>query len=169
MDKTRLARIGAVCFSVLLGGGFVAYRQKQATPSGEPALMPSSKNPASRGLFPPDGWDNRDFVLPGSKSLSPGNIDAILNNRKVDPFADDPAADEPAAAPPPETFPPGSRSIFAIPPGDEVQSMDSVLRELRATRTFLPSSKVGRILTPKDLPKETEDPPILLKRPEEKQ
>jgi hypothetical protein len=63
MTRITILKGLAICSSILLAGGFVAYRQKQAASpeNGEVEMMPSSKS--------------RQVVFPSSK-----NIDAVLSN-----------------------------------------------------------------------------------------
>ncbi len=123
--------------------------------------MPSSKSPGSNGMFPSSGRTGSDFILPSSKGLRSGdevinrnNIDAILNNRKENPA--------PPAAPPRKTIFPSSKNIDAILRKDDVAppTGDAPVQILssQGRKTVLPSSKIGAILTPEDVPKKGEEP-----------
>jgi hypothetical protein len=93
MSWERAGKALVLCFSLLLGCGYVGYRhqQKVKEPEGERAILPGSKNPS------------RVTVLPSSKLgavLTPSDAEAIHRNDV------DTVLDERRSTGPPEKDPP---------------------------------------------------------------
>ena len=108
----------------------MAYRQKQSLKADEPAMMPGSKNP------------NRLQVFPSSK-----NIDAVVRPGDTSQSGGDF---------PPSLEPPQDRDLVE-PSGPAINrnNIDAILNENRIERPrteLLPSSKIGGILRPEDVP-----------------
>lgn len=145
MKRTTILKGLAICSSVVLAGGFVVYRQKQApdTRNEEEPIMPSSKS--------------RPVILPSSK-----NIDVIFSNLGGPGSAE--SGETPANS---ESFHPSEEGkekeaekvllpsskhiempVFKLP----VKPAGDPPPENSKGKTLLPSSKIGAILTPKDVP-----------------
>ncbi len=93
MKLANVAKILAICSSVTLAGCFVAYRQNHAKDTGEPPMMPGSKNPSRMTVFPSS--KNMDAVLsPAGRGKPTGregsDFVSPLNGTSVDGIPADP-------------------------------------------------------------------------------
>lgn len=155
MNRTTILKGMAICSSILLAGCFVAYRQKQASAPAaedEPIVMPGSKSPGSGRLLP--GSKNIDAIFaPGQSGSSnngpipadPEEFEALRKSRSKEAE---------------KVLLPSSKNIDAILRNPSQQKPSPVpakpgsSRESGDGKTLLPSSKIGAILTPKDVTEE---------------
>jgi hypothetical protein len=162
MNRTSILKGLAICSSVLLAGGFVAYRQRQAAdPSNhEVPMMPSSKSRqvASPSFeFSEETPENPEVFLPSSKRIE---------------MPEKPAEDPSTEKKKNPTLLPSSKNIDAILRNPSQQKTSPVPANPGSSaryaegKTLLPSSKIGAILTPKDVTEEKKVEPA--PDPEEK-
>ena len=153
MNRTTILKGLAICSSIALAGGFVVYRQKQAADprkEEEPILQGSRSK----------------VILPSSK-----NIDAILANpgqqrtSEVFILPADPDSPDMKTAPPekPETktLLPSSKSIdyILLNPSRQNTSPPAVNPKEPEGKAPLPSSKIGAIFKPEDVPVDDDEEP----------
>lgn len=155
MTRMTLVKGLALCSSILLAGGFVAYRQKQASApaKSETPTMPGSKSPGATTVFPSSKSidvilsnpnqqkTSGDFGTPtdpqeAGKVLLPSSkhIEMPVFKRRVEPSRQSESRT--------------GEDVTAPSAGEEKPAESS------EGKTLLPSSKIGAILTPKDVPVE---------------
>lgn len=140
MNWRSLGKALAVVSALALGGTYVSYRQMQVQKQRE-TTEPAGEE---RAVLPGSKSSDRVTILPSSKS-----IDAVLRNDGSDFIL----PVEPGA---PDS--PGTNRDFMIdptilpePPADDAKKAEE------KKRTLLPSTKLGRVLSPDDAPVKRSD------------